>query len=144
VPPVNGILDGLPLAADCVAGSAVTFETVCVGPLGEGAKASCSVSCPQRGTPFVRGDCNQDGEVCRQVSDMVRMIEIVFLGTAPQPSCPAACDSNGDGVFGGDVSDIIYLANYCFTGENGPPPAPYPNCGVAEGADCEGSTFCSP
>lgn len=121
----------------------VTFEVACVGPRGEGSVARCTQHCPRKGTPFIRGDCNQDGEVCRSVSDMVREIEICFLGQAPQPTCPAACDANGDGQICGDVSDILYIANYCFTGEAGPPPAPFPDCDVAEGAICDPPTFCA-
>lgn len=100
------------------------------------------------GTPFIRGDCNQDGEVCSSVSDMATIINIAILGTTVSPSCPAACDSNGDGNSLGSVddalADILYIANYCFIGDGGAPPAPFPSCDIADGASCEAPTFCAP
>jgi hypothetical protein len=99
-----------------------------------------------RDTPFIRGDCNQDGEVCRSVSDMVRILQIAVFSESPAPSCPAACDANGDGVGLGSVpealADVTYIANFCFLG-TGPQPEPA-SCAPVEGAPCEGPTFCAP
>ncbi len=129
---------------ECGSPDAVVYAATCAGPLGEGKLGTCEVPCPSRSKPFIRGDCNQDGEVCRQVSDMVTILMICFFGELPTPACPAACDANGDGRVCGDLSDVLYLANYCFTGLNEAPPAPYPDCGVISDAPCDGPTFCSP
>jgi hypothetical protein len=116
---------------DCpdVAADATCTESITVGVASE---------------PFIRGDCNQDGTVCGNVSDIIRLIDICFTGLHPMPSCPAACDANGDGRICKDPADIIYLVNFCFTGLGGPPPAPFPACGVDAEADCDGPTFCAP
>jgi hypothetical protein len=142
-------LASLPLPEDCITPEEATYEVACAGPGAEGSADSCTVTCA--GAQFIRGDCNQDGEVCRQVSDMVRMVEIIFLGTVPidTVSCPAACDANGDGSFGGDLSDVLYTANYCFTGiEQTPatPLPPFPDCGSDKDTPlkCEPPTYCTP
>ena len=139
-----GDVSSLDLPEGCEPDTEVTYTAVCVGPQGDGAEASCTVVCPVIGTPFIRGDCNQDGEVCGSVSDIVRMLEICVFGVA-ETTCPAACDANGDGEFCGSLSDMLYVANYCFTGLNEAPPAPFPECGIDTESPlgCEGVTACS-
>lgn len=135
-----------PVPEDCGDPDKVAYALRCAGPLGEGAEGACEVTCPVRTQPFIRGDCNQDGEVCRQVSDMVTIIMYCFLGQLPEPPCPAACDANGDGQVCGSLSDVLYLANFCFTGLNDAPPPPYPTCGrdTATPLRCDGPTYCAP
>ncbi len=111
----------------------------------EAGDATCSIELEiLPSTPFIRGDCNQDGEVCRNVSDLVASIALCFLG-GPEPACPAACDANGDGVICGGTADIVYLAVYCFIDNSAPPPAPYPDCGSDETTPlrCDAPTACT-
>ena len=45
--------------------------------------------------------------------------------------CMAACDTNGDGLVEGQVSDVVHMLMYNFLG--GPPPvAPFPDCGLLQ------------
>ena len=93
---------------------------------------------------FLRGDCNQDGNVCGSVGDLVSIVERCFLN-GPPPPCEAACDANGDGRVCGSVTDVVYLANYCFLGNGTPPPPPWPGCAAAENNDlpgCENPAAC--
>jgi hypothetical protein len=80
---------------------------------------------------FRRGDLNADGKV--NVTDVAVVIEELLGGSVLTPSthesplCPDAVDANDDGVR--DVSDVLYLARFVFSG--GPqPPAPFPGCGA--------------
>ncbi len=73
--------------------------------------------------PFVRGDCNGDGQP--DIADAIYGLSVLFteLGRAP---CLDACDVNDDGAW--DIGDMIYLLITLFGG--GPkPPTPYPDCG---------------
>ena len=86
---------------------------------------------------FMRGDCNSDGQV--NVADPIHSINRIFQGQPAVENCPASCDANGDDAF--DASDIVYLLNYRFSG--GPtPPAPFPSCGLDNGADCQEFSAC--
>jgi len=78
--------------------------------------------------PFVRGDCNGDGAVAGQVTDVIFMLKYSFGGGEKKVPCLAACDANGDGLFGGSVTDPIYLLQYDFLGGT-PPPPPFAACG---------------
>jgi polyhydroxybutyrate depolymerase len=79
---------------------------------------------------FVRGDCNDDGDVSGSVSDAVFLLQFNFTGGAAPP-CLAACDANGDGAVLGEVTDAVYTLRFNFLG--GPaPPAPFPGCGNLE------------
>ncbi len=81
---------------------------------------------PEGVGPFVRGDCNGDGNVIGQVGDAVFVLNFNFTG-GPRPVCMAACDSNADGNVIGQVGDAIYTLNFNFLG--GPAiPEPFPNC----------------
>jgi regulation of enolase protein 1 (concanavalin A-like superfamily) len=77
--------------------------------------------------PFLRGDCNGDGQVSGQVTDAVFLLNFNFTGGAVPP-CLAACDANGDGQVTGQVTDAVYLLQFNFLG-GPPPPAPFPECG---------------
>jgi hypothetical protein len=79
--------------------------------------------------PFIRGDCNNDGQVTGQVSDAVFLLQYNFLG-GPKPECEVACDVNSDGGYTGQVSDAVYLLQHNFLG--GPAPlSPFPKCGTS-------------
>lgn len=69
-------------------------------------------------TPFLRGDCNSDGNL--DLSGPIAVLTFMFLGQE-EPSCKDACDSNDDGVL--DVSDPITSLAYMFFGQ-GPLPLP--------------------
>ena len=84
---------------------------------------------------FVRGDCNQDLLV--NIADGITILSALFQGGSTG-GCAAACDAND--MMGLDSADAVYIFNYRFLG--GPvPPAPFPDCGVVAGADCE-ATAC--
>ncbi|MBN1418466.1 MAG: hypothetical protein JXP34_06785, partial [Planctomycetes bacterium] len=89
---------------------------------GRVASATAAASCC-RGR-FRRGDCNDDGGV--NVSDAVKIANLLFAqGSEPSP-CLLACDVNGSDAIG--ITDAVYLLNYLF--ESGPEPAaPWPRCG---------------
>ena len=75
------------------------------------------------GTPILRGDCNDDGEV--NVSDAACALDWLFAGAA-EPGCVAELNTNGDGNV--DITDPVSLLNFLFAG--GPAPvAPFPDCG---------------
>jgi hypothetical protein len=78
---------------------------------------------------FLRGDCNDDGQVAGQVTDAVFLLTYNFVGGA-EPSCLAACDINADGQVLGQVTDAVYLLSHNFL-EGPPPPQPFPHCGAA-------------
>jgi len=78
------------------------------------------------GTPFLRGDCNDDRKF--DITDAVTQLAVMFLGI-PEPPCPAACDANGDGT--NDISDPVAVLSRLFLG-GAPPPAPFPDCGAPE------------
>jgi hypothetical protein len=90
---------------------------------------------------FRRADANVDAKV--DISDGVRILEILFLGAA-NPGCDDALDSNDSGKV--DISDGVYVLNFLFAG--GPrPPDPYPDCGADATADdiaCAAFASCTP
>ena len=93
----------------------------------------------ESGPSFLRGDCNQDGEVAGTVGDAVFLLNVNFLGRG-EPACLAACDADSDGEVAGTVQDAVYLLNFSFQG--GPPPgAPFPACG--EGTETDVALGCA-
>ena len=87
--------------------------------------------------PFVRGDCNGDGEVAGLVTDSVFLLRFLFLGGS-EPPCLDACDADDDGNVVGFVTDAIYLLGFNFLGRAAPP-SPFPGCGEdlsADAIDC--------
>jgi len=98
-------------------------------PDGSGPIAALDAPSPGRGNEsgantFVRADANGDLRV--NVSDMIRMLAILFGGESSRPACEDALDSNDDGLV--DGTDPIYLGNSIFL--QGPPiPLPYPAAG---------------
>jgi len=122
----------------------VAFEN---GSYRQDETTSCSSSCPLTGSPsFVPGLCNGvgTGPSGRQpdISSAVFGLSWLFAGTRAPP-CAAACDANGDGEV--DISDMVRVLNYLFSG--GAPPdgwvdssgdgVPDPTCRQpAPGDDC--------
>jgi hypothetical protein len=70
-----------------------------------------------RGTPFHRGDPNNDGTL--DISDGIAVFSFLFLG-GKAPPCKNSADANSDGAI--DISDGVFLLNFLFL--SGPPPAP--------------------
>jgi hypothetical protein len=80
------------------------------------------------GTPFIRGDTNQDGR--HTVSDAVAIAKALFDQGSKLPlinACKDSADTNDDGNF--DSADAIYLLNYLFT-SGAAVPAPIGTCGL--------------
>jgi hypothetical protein len=87
-------------------------------------------------TPFFRGNCNGDGVI--DIADGIWILNELFQN-GPAASCAEACDANSDGML--DSGDAIYIISYRLL--SGPvPSAPFPECGIAEGADCESASYC--
>ena len=66
-----------------------------------------------------RGDCNDD--LVLDISDVIFLIDVLFLGGEQQPRWAGNCDANTDGTL--DISDPIYILSHLFQG--GPAPAPW-------------------
>ena len=75
-------------------------------------------------TPFLRSDAN--GDMLADMSDAIRTLDFIFLGTATL-WCVDAADTNDDGLV--DLSDAISSLNFQFLGGT-PPPPPYPEPGL--------------
>jgi hypothetical protein len=78
-----------------------------------------------QGPLFIRGDCNDDGEV--DISDAVFSLGALFLGDG-DPDCEDACDANDDGTV--DISDAIATLGALFLGNGTIPPPGVNECGV--------------
>lgn len=70
------------------------------------------------------GDIDNGGEPQADISDLLYLVDYMFVPGAPAPVCPAEADVNGDGGLQPDISDLLYLVDYMFV-----PGAPEP-------ADC--------
>lgn len=82
--------------------------------------------------PFVRGDCNADGNV--ELSDAICSLAYLFSGGSV--GCLDALDANDSG--GIDISDPVAILEYLFSGGSAPP-APFPDCGpdaTLDALDC--------
>jgi len=87
-------------------------------------------------TPFVRGNCNGDDLV--NIADGIWILNEMFQG-GPAGTCAEACDANSDDSV--DTADAIFVISYRLL--SGPmPTAPFPECGIEEGADCESASNC--
>lgn len=108
-------------APECDAGGCVRVE-VCTD-------AGCDFDdrgfCYPAGTPFIRGDTNNSGNV--DLSDGVSVFNDLFLGQPAASPCRDSLDANDDGNT--DLSDGVYILNFLFQG--GPPmPEPFPEAGL--------------
>ncbi len=83
---------------------------------------------PEAAVRFLRGDCNDDGNV--DLADAVCGLNWLFAGAAT-PGCVAALNTNGDATV--DITDPVSLLNFLFAG--GPSVvAPFPECGPGSSA----------
>ncbi|MEM7235050.1 MAG: hypothetical protein AAF517_22930 [Planctomycetota bacterium] len=76
---------------------------------------------------FIRGDCNNNGQVAGLTGDIWFLLNSLFAG-GPLPACDAACDADDDDII--DISDAIYLLNWMLL-NGAPPPPPTPGFGLA-------------
>lgn len=92
---------------------------------------------PSEGVAFVRGDANLDGSL--DLADVIFVLGYLFQS---KPStCKASMEVNSDGRV--DLGDPIFILAYLFRSASAPG-APFPDCGVVEGADCESFPRCNP
>ena len=77
--------------------------------------------------PFVRGDCDGDGEVV--ISDAIHMLVAAFTNEVRPLPCLAACDTTAEGIL--DISDPFRIITFQFLGAEPAPAAPFPGCGVS-------------
>ena len=82
--------------------------------------------------PFVRGDCNQDGDSRGSPTDGIFLLSFLFSGGVT-PFCMAACDFDGNGEVAGSPTDALYFFNFNFLG--GPPIKAPMECGLSQLAD---------
>ena len=78
--------------------------------------------------PFLRSDCDSDGDV--DLQDILFGLRFQFVVGSEAPSCVAACDVNADGIL--DISDSVYSLFFLFVLGHPQPPFPYPSCGISE------------
>ena len=83
--------------------------------------------------PFLRGDCNGDGDISSGgvLTDVIFLLEFDILGNG-EVRCRASCDYNGDGAVGSadTITDVIYFLTFSILG-GPPPPAPFPTPGAS-------------
>ena len=89
--------------------------------------SSLSDGFQQIGRPFIRTDCNGDGET--DISDAISFLQFIFLGNTPC-QCFDAADSNAD--LNLDLADAIFSLGHIFQG-TAAPPSPYPQPGLPSG-----------
>ena len=88
---------------------------------------------PVTDTPFLRGDCNSDLKA--DIADGIWILNFLFQG-GPAGACAEACDADDNGDL--DMLDAMSIIQYRLL--NGPAPAaPFPECGIEAGADCDAS-----
>jgi hypothetical protein len=91
-------------------------------PLGCPTPASPNREVCANAAPFLRGDADGDG--VPNLTDVVRILQALFLGGALE--CLDSADVDDDGIR--DITDAIRLLGSLFLGAEAPP-APYPSCG---------------
>ena len=84
---------------------------------------------PIAGT-FLRGDVNDSGSV--DLSDVVALLNFLFLNAPGPESCLDIIDANDDGF--PDISDAVFTLRYLFV-EGDIIPAPFPSPGIDPTAD---------
>jgi len=73
------------------------------------------------GTPFIRGDCNQDLNI--DVADAITVLAYLFQ--SGKVDCLTACDTDATDAL--DIADAVYLLTHLFAA-GPPPPPPFPTC----------------
>src|SRR5262245_15709490 len=74
---------------------------------------------------FVRGDV--DGDYAYRITDAIKLLEYLFLGS-DSPPCLSAADAGDDGTV--DLGDAILIIFYLFLDSESGFPAPFPSCGI--------------
>ena len=77
------------------------------------------------GSPFLRGDTNDDGSV--DIADAIGLLGVLFTPGSNPLACEDAGDANDDGSV--DVADAISILGFLFTPGTPPLPEPFPNPG---------------
>jgi len=68
----------------------------------------------------MRGDINHDGKPDIDITDLVYLINFMFL-SGPEPPCTE--ESDVDGFYDGNtIADLVYIVSYMFQGGDAPPP----------------------
>jgi hypothetical protein len=80
--------------------------------------------------PYLCGDCDGDGEATGEVSDLVYLLQYLFL-RGEEPGCLSACDFDGDGAVPVSTGDALFAINFNFLGGPAPRP-PFPVCGMSQ------------
>jgi hypothetical protein len=96
--------------------------------------------CAQCDPRFLRADTDTSGML--SISDPIRLLDFLFLGTAAL-SCADAADANDDGQL--NVTDAVFALNFLFAGSN-VLPAPSPECGpdpTGDALGCESFPICA-
>ncbi len=78
----------------------------------------------------ITGNVDGDPNGLVDISDLIRLIDYVFLDSAA-PGCLEAANVDGDTLNVVDISDVVYLIDYLFL--NGPPPAPCASSRLTDG-----------
>jgi hypothetical protein len=87
-------------------------------PIGIGNSTNYKLMAGYVGATFVqRGDVTADGLI--NVSDVVYLINYLFVSGSPEPIPIEAGDVNCDGKI--NASDVVYLINYLFVAGSPPP-----------------------
>jgi hypothetical protein len=137
----NGIADDRDLSAgsssDCDGNGVPDECDLACGRLHDRDGDSRPDECPA-GTPFVRGDPNDDGAA--DISDATFILAMLFLG-GEETSCLRSADTNRDHAL--DLSDAVHLLIYLFLGGPELPP-PFPGCGLDEATPlgCDAYSAC--
>ncbi len=76
------------------------------------------------GASFIRGDADGSGRL--EITDGIRVLGYLFLGSPASLDCEEAADVDASGAI--DISDAAYLLNFLFGG-GAAPGAPFPDCG---------------
>jgi len=109
--------------------------------LESGAAEASAVSMPPP-LRFLRGDCNDDGQL--NVADVINFLNYQFVGSIESPGCFDSCDADDNGTL--DVADAVRSLNYLFTGTASVPEPPGPfECGTDPTIDelgCESFDGC--
>ena len=99
-----------------------------------------SLATPAVAVPFLRGDVDASGS--RELTDAVRLLGHLFLGSPDALICEDAADGNDDGAL--DLSDGSFVLGHLFLG-TGPIPPPSQLCGddpTEDALDCGQHPFC--
>ena len=77
------------------------------------------------GTPFLRGDTNDDGSV--NIADAIGLLGVLFTPGSMPLVCEDAGDANDDGTV--NVADAVSILGFLFTPGTPPLPEPFPDPG---------------